>query len=106
MQSDLFADQFWKWWISLNEPARTRLSTGRLLPGAQGESIQMDHLRVPGKNGWLTILFSLLVWKEWLGNGNTNDWDAAVADVRWVTIQLCDSIYYDPRAKVPIGTKR
>jgi hypothetical protein len=54
----------------------------------------------------LSVLFSLLIWREWLGNGNTGDWDAAVADVRSVTIQLCDSIYYDPRAKVPVGAKR
>lgn len=106
MRPDLFADEFWQWWISLNEPARTRSPTGRLHPIAQGESIQMDHLRAPGKNGWLSVLFSLLIWREWLGNGNTGDWDAAVADVRWVTIQLCDSIYYDPRAKAPVGAKR
>jgi hypothetical protein len=106
MRPDLFADEFWRWWISLNEPARTRSPTGRLPPIAQGESIQTDHLRAPGKNGWLSVLFSLLIWREWLGNGNTGDWDAAVADVRSVTIQLCNSIYYDPRARVPVGAKR
>jgi hypothetical protein len=93
MRPNLFADEFWQWWISLNEPTRTHLSTGRLLPIAQDESIQMDHLHAPGKNGWLSVIFSLLIWREWLGNGNMGDCDTAVADVHWVTIWLCDLIY-------------
>ena len=106
MRPDLCADAFWQWWTSLNEPARTRSSTGRLFPGAQGDIIQMDRLHAPGKNGWLSILFSLFVWREWLGDENMDDWDTAVADVRWVTIQLCKLIYYDPRVNLLISTKR
>lgn len=68
-------------------------------------AVQIDSLRAPGKNRWLTVLYLLMVWREWIGGGNTEYWDAAVADVRWVTIQLCDAIYYNPRA-VLTGTKR
>jgi len=50
-------------------------------PIAQGESIQMDHLCAPGKNRWLSVLVSLLIWREWLGDRNMGDWDTAVADV-------------------------
>ena len=79
---------------------------GHLIPGAHGDAIQIEALRVPGKNSWLVILYALLVWREWIGHGKVDDWNAAVADVKWVMIQLCDSIYYDPSAKVPSGFKR
>lgn len=106
MKPDAFAKIFWDWWTYLNAPARTCSSDGCLLPGAHGDSIQTDNLRAPGKNGWLMILYSLLVWREWIGGGKMEDWNAAIADVRWVTARLCDTIYYDPRAAVSIGTKR
>jgi hypothetical protein len=106
MRPELFASAFWHWWMSLNAPARTSSSMGRLLPGAHGDTIQIGALRAPGKNGWLVILYALLVWREWIGDGKMDDWNAAVADVRWVTIQLCDSLYYNASAKVPSAAKR
>lgn len=48
----------------------------------------------------------MLVWREWIGDGNVDNWNVAVADVHWVTIQLCDAIYYNPRAAASTGTKR
>src|SRR5882724_5340869 len=106
MQPNLFASAFLCWWASLNAPAETSSSTGRLIPGAHGDAIQIEALHVPGKNGWLVILYALLVWREWIGHGKVDDWNAAVADVQWVMIQLCDSLYYNSSAKVPSGFKR
>jgi len=78
---------------------------GHLIPGAHGNAIQIEALRVPGKNSWLVILYALLVWREWIGHGKVDDWNAAVADVRWVMIQLCDSLYYNTSAKVPSSSR-
>jgi hypothetical protein len=66
----------------------------------------METLRVPGKNGWLGLLYALMVWREWVGDGDTTDWEAAVMDVGWVTRRLCESTYYNATAEVIPTLKR
>jgi hypothetical protein len=106
MKHDMFTKIFWHWWTQLNALARNSSPDGCLLPGTQGDNIQTDSLRAPSKNGWLMVLYSLLVWREWIGDGNVDNWNMAVADVHWVTIQLCNTIYYNPQATASTGTKR
>ena len=44
------------------------------------DNIQMDLLCASGKK-WPSVLFCLLLWIEWFGDGNTDNWVAAIEDV-------------------------
>jgi len=60
MQPNLFASAFWRWWASLNAPAQTSSSTGRLIPGAHGDAIQIEAYAFLGRTvGWSS---SMLYW--------------------------------------------
>lgn len=97
-KSSEMAKTFWIWWSSLNSPTRQSSPDNRLAPGADGEAIEEDKLRVPGKQGWLGLLYLLMIWRKRVGNGSTTDWDAAVADVYWVTRRLVDNQYFSDDA--------
>lgn len=89
------ADIFWQWWVTLNAPARA-LTNSRLTPGAEGADIAIETLRVPGKQGWLTVLYALSVWRTIIGDGDAEDWKKAVVDVEWVTRRLSELAYQGP----------
>jgi len=76
MQPNLFASAFWHWWASLNAPARTSFIHGSSYPWSSWRCYSNWGLCVPGKNGWLVILYALLVWREWIGHGKVDDWNA------------------------------
>jgi hypothetical protein len=107
MPAHEISGKFWSWWTHLNAPIRSSTTNdGRLVPGPDGGEIAMETLRVPGKNGWLGLLYALMVWREWVGDGDTTDWEAAVMDVGWVTRRLCESTYYNATAEVIPTLKR
>lgn len=90
------AGAFWTWWSYLNAPERLP-STGshHLVPGSPGQHVSINRLRVPGKNGWLCIIFMLMLWRETIGKGETDEWERAVVDVEWVTGRLCEETFYN-----------
>ncbi|KIM71065.1 hypothetical protein PILCRDRAFT_17418 [Piloderma croceum F 1598] len=100
------AELWWSWWSLLNAPTRIASANGRLIPGADKGSIEISQLRAPGKNGWLGLLYLLMIWRESAGDGEIKDWEAAVSDVYWVTRRLCESSYYCPTAEVIPTLKR
>ncbi|KIM81665.1 hypothetical protein PILCRDRAFT_8691 [Piloderma croceum F 1598] len=100
------AELWWSWWLLLNAPTRIASANGRLIPGADKGSIEISQLRAPGKNGWLGLLYSLMIWRESAGDGEIKDWEVAVSDVYWVTRRLCESSYYCPTAEVIPTLKR
>ena len=90
------ASDFWSWWVSRNLPARTRADNGWLVPGSGNDPVEISKLQVPGKNGWLSLLFILMIWRHSISTGDTTKWDLAVIDINWVTHRLIDSIWYRP----------
>lgn len=82
--------------MSLNSPTRTCADNGWPIPGTGDGAIEIDNLRVPGKNGWLSVLFALMIWRNKIGDGDTTEWNLAVADVSWVTLRLIAAIWYTP----------
>jgi hypothetical protein len=100
-------EKFWSWWAHLNAPIRLcTTNDGRFVPGLDGGKIAMETLRMPGKNGWLGLLYMLMFWRKWVGEGDTTDWEMAVVDVEWVTRRLCESTYYNATAEVIPTLKR
>jgi hypothetical protein len=80
------ARQFWSWWAHLNAPARSSTTPdGRFAPGVNGDKIAIETLRIPGKNGWLGLLYLLMVWRKTIADGDATDWEMVVADMAWVT---------------------
>jgi hypothetical protein len=61
---------------------------------------------MPGKNGWLGLLYALMVWRKWIDEGDITDWEAAVVDVLWVTHRLCESTYYNASTTIIPTLKR
>jgi hypothetical protein len=62
--------------------------------------ITIKTLHVAGKNGWLSLLYVLMVWSKWIGERDVTDWEITVVDMEWVTCQLCKSTYYNVMAEV------
>ncbi|KAJ7463596.1 hypothetical protein FB451DRAFT_1042746 [Mycena latifolia] len=75
---DTFSAQWWDWWRVLNPEWRKR--DGALVKEGEGS---WDVLRCPGQNGFLNILICLKWWHAALDE-ETEDWKAAIADVKWV----------------------
>lgn len=101
------AEQFWRWWCKLNASVRiSNREDGKLTPGEDGANITIDSLRVPGKNGFIGIAFTLRVWRGWIGDGDTAEWEAALRDVHWVMRRLCELTYYTPAVEVIPTLKR
>jgi hypothetical protein len=101
------AEKFWSWWAHLNAPIRLcSTGDGRFVPGPDGGNIAIETLRVPGKNGWLGLLYALMVWRKWIDEGDIADWEAAVVDVLWVTRRLCESTYYNASTTIIPTFKR
>ena len=78
----------------------------RLAPCSYGQNIAIDRLRVPGKNGWLCILYVLMIWREAIGEGDIDDWEMAVMDVGWVTGRLCEATFYNAATEDVTRLKR
>ena len=90
------ASNFQSWWVSLNLPACTCANNGWLVPGTGNDAIEINKLQVPGKNGWLSLLFILMIWGCSISTGDTTEWDLAVIDVNWVTYWLIGTICTGP----------
>jgi hypothetical protein len=71
-------NHWWSWWSFLNTPTRVASSNHQLVPGADGAGIEIVKLWAPGKCGWLGLLYSLMVWREWVGDGDTSDASAGL----------------------------
>ena len=98
---------FWTWWAHLNAPVRVPAADShRLAPCSYGQNIAIDRLRVPGKNGWLCILYVLMIWREAIGEGDIDDWEMAVMDVGWVTGRLCEATFYNAATEDVTQLKR
>ncbi|KAJ6450545.1 hypothetical protein C8R47DRAFT_914914, partial [Mycena vitilis] len=74
---EAFVGEIQEWWKRLN-PA-WRINNGELIQEVQGS---LDVLRVPGANGFFTVLVLLKWW--WEEQGPTDAWVAAFQDVTWV----------------------
>lgn len=85
---------FWDWWSHLNAPTRiSATNDNHLIPGPPDGPINEETLRAPGKNGFLSVLYLMMLWREWIGKGDITDWEMALADVGWVTRRLIDCVY-------------
>ncbi|KAJ7806503.1 hypothetical protein B0H13DRAFT_1669770, partial [Mycena leptocephala] len=73
----------WKgWWKGINPEWRIARD-GTLRRTEEGP---WDTMKVPGANGFLSVLVCLKWWKDAGGEG---DWADSVADVTWVLERLC-----------------
>jgi len=106
MPPNEIANLWWSLWSLPNSPTCFTLNGNQLVPGADGASIDIARLQVPGKHKCLGLLYLLMVWREWVDDGEKNDWDTAVLDVHWITRRLCELMYYIPATEVIPTLKR
>ncbi|KAJ6452359.1 hypothetical protein C8R47DRAFT_1083775 [Mycena vitilis] len=96
--ADTFADEWWKWWSSV-QPKERANSGGALSRPSKADWSCLVKLH--GRNGLLQVMATLLWWAEALpeSDGATTDggpsmdymgWFIAVADVYWVMRQLLE----------------
>jgi hypothetical protein len=76
-----FAARWKDWWKVIN-PTWRIAKDGTLKRDGEGS---LDMMKVPGANGFLSVLVCLKWWKEGGGEG---DWADSVADVTWVLERL------------------
>ncbi|KAJ7621441.1 hypothetical protein FB45DRAFT_707048, partial [Roridomyces roridus] len=80
--------QFWAWWVQINPSWRKK--AGTLVQEGTGS---WDELNKPGMNGLLNVLACLRWWDAVVETKQQRDeWDRAVADVRWALEQMTASI--------------
>ena len=84
---------FCSWWVNLNSPTHSILDNGSLSQGAEDGAIKVNKLHVLGKNGWLSMLFALMVWRKFVGNGDTAEWDETIFDINRVTLHLINLVH-------------
>lgn len=79
---------FWKWWRSINPPWRTPSNDGRLIIGDWEEGKAWGPMLFkPGKNGVLSVMYSLDIWRRAIDSVQDRPakvigaWDIAVQDV-------------------------
>ncbi|KAJ7736396.1 hypothetical protein B0H14DRAFT_2408355, partial [Mycena olivaceomarginata] len=87
-------ETWWSWWGRLAPSWRDRDERGRPVIGKQGP---WESLVWPGGNGMLTAILCLGWWLEAEGD-TTEDWHAAVKDVKWVLEGLLSNAKYVFRA--------
>ncbi|KAJ7817568.1 hypothetical protein B0H13DRAFT_1502238, partial [Mycena leptocephala] len=75
-----FSMDWWKWWANMAPSWRQRDEAGRPILGGHSP---WGVLVKPGGNGMLTPLLCLGWWQQTEGKA-TDDWLAAVQDVKWV----------------------
>ncbi|KAF9470354.1 hypothetical protein BDN70DRAFT_821488, partial [Pholiota conissans] len=79
---------FWIWWRGLQPDWRADDGNGRLLR-REGD---LNPLRLPGKNGLLSVLAALFFWglaaRKQRGAGGEQSWSTAVDDVLWIVTGL------------------
>ncbi len=83
---------WWLWWGGLQPEWRLRDSSGRPVPGGNGD---WDVLKNPGKNGLMMVLLSLSWWHGVLSSATRMEWQAAVIDVSWVISSMAQSAVED-----------
>ncbi|KAJ6503452.1 hypothetical protein C8R47DRAFT_1250442, partial [Mycena vitilis] len=76
-----FVREFQAWWMALN-PA-WRIEDGHLIQEVKGS---FDTLRVPGVNGFYSLLIVLKWW--WEEDGPTDAWVTSFQDVTYVLSAL------------------
>ncbi len=84
----IFTDNVWSWWSSINPSWRLRDEKGRLVVGAGGSGPWEELLR-PGQNGLVSVLVCLMWWFR--KDGETAGWKEIVKDVLWVMQQVHQS---------------
>lgn len=84
---EAFAEQWWKWWLMLQPKWRGVDPINPLRPLPVGETTFGDKwglLKVPGKNGLLTVVAGIWAWGIACAQRNdrkvTKDWESAVQD--------------------------
>ncbi|KAJ7810840.1 hypothetical protein B0H14DRAFT_2378828 [Mycena olivaceomarginata] len=96
---DKHSKTWWSWWTGMAPSWRELDDNGRPVIGKSGP---WEDLVKPGGNGLLTAMLCL-VW--WLGAAGevTQEWEAAVTDVKWVLEGLAAEaktakyVYFIPR---------
>ncbi|KAJ7487246.1 hypothetical protein B0H11DRAFT_1615572, partial [Mycena galericulata] len=76
---DAFIKQWGTWWKAINP--QWRLVDGVLSRGGEGS---WEGMRVPGQNGFLSVLIGLKWWREKAARAGGEEWKEAVRDVAWV----------------------
>ena len=84
----VYASQWRLWWAGLQPSRRSRDVNGNFLSMGSAE---WDLLKVPGKNGVLTLLVSLSWWCDISTAVTERDRKAAVSDVAWVLGSMAHS---------------
>ncbi|KAJ7168097.1 hypothetical protein C8R43DRAFT_853617, partial [Mycena crocata] len=72
-----FVSTWADWWRAINPT--WRVVDGELVKVVKGS---WEVMRVPGANGFLSVLVALKWWREL--TGETGEWSAAIRDVTWV----------------------
>jgi len=85
-----FAESWWAWWHRLNpnwrKDAASKTVDCRWVERVSGSWLA---LRMPGRNGFLSVLACLKWWRESVEKeGDLKDWDMAVRDVGWAIRSL------------------
>ncbi|KAJ7479901.1 hypothetical protein FB451DRAFT_1031411 [Mycena latifolia] len=81
---DVFATKWSGWWTSINPEWRSK---GRVLVKETKGS--WEGMRMPGANGFFSVLVALKWWKDvWGIEEEDESWAEAVGDVKWVLTQL------------------
>ncbi|CDO70036.1 hypothetical protein BN946_scf184551.g4 [Trametes cinnabarina] len=76
---------WWKWWAGVQPDWHERNVNGRPVTGGTGD---WDALDVPGRNGMLIVLLSLVWWRAAASSETLNDWNMAVMDILYVVVAM------------------
>ncbi|KAK7013927.1 hypothetical protein R3P38DRAFT_3206497 [Favolaschia claudopus] len=96
---EAFAEQWGLWWYDINPPSR-KTKNPLELTKTSGPLAALD---VPGVNGFLSILISLLWWRKML-EVESREWRIAVQDVKWVLQQLSGPVASTSSARAPASS--
>lgn len=85
-----FATSWWAWWHWISPVWRKDVakSSGSHCYWVEREQGSWLALKMPGKNGFLSVLACLKWWRESVTDGDFIDWDTAVRDVAWAMQSL------------------
>jgi len=93
VDTELFGQQWWAWWLSLQPDSRKRHDE---------PTADMDWAKVqkPGKNGFLLIMLALVWWGA--ASNREGEWLKAVADVTDVLRCICE-VVPQPTKRSPLS---
>jgi hypothetical protein len=89
-----FTESWWGWWYWINPGWRKDAAK----PGASGHHwVEMGQgswsaLKMPGRNGFLSVLACLKWWRESIKDGDFKEWGVAVHDVSWAIHSLLSEL--------------